>query len=77
MRVKSVFLWSGMIVSAVMCLMITTVGALRIYNESQVLAFGKLRHGYISLAENFAGTFIISAVFPTVLLQERRGSRLK
>jgi subtilase family serine protease len=66
-----------MIISAVLCLLTTTVKALIIYNESQVLAFGKLRHSYTSLAENFAVTFTISAIFLIVLLQERRGSRLK
>ena len=75
MRVKRVILWGGTVFSAVLCLLVSTVGALRVYNESQVLAFGKLRHQYISLAENFAGTFIISVVFFILLLRERRALR--
>ena len=77
MGIKRVFLWCGVVFAAALCLLVSVGGAVTIYHESQVLAFGKLRHQYISLAENFTATFILFVVLFILLLRERRSGQLK
>ena len=75
MRFKSNFLWGWMVFSLALCLLVTVDKSLRIYRLSQVLASGKLRDEYVSLAVSFAATFVIFVVFLTLALRERKALR--
>ena len=69
MRFKRIILWSGMIVSVVLCLLALVGGALSVFN-SVVAGRPELRSVYFWWSVSFTGTFIASVIFFILMLRE-------
>jgi hypothetical protein len=69
MRVNRIILWSGMIVSATLCLLALVSGALVVFN-SVVVWRPELGSVYFRWWMSFAGTFITSVNFFILMFRE-------